>query len=254
MMFQMRVLRPTGNYQKKEATKNFLLTCLGTAITLIIIFTSIPNLPTYLDVGNFQVVRGTFSLIPFIIGIIYWRKYKKYKLGYEGENLVTEILKSSFSDDCFLINDITLHNRGNIDHIVLSPNGIFVIETKNHRGKITCYGDEWLIRYRGKNKGSTEREFNFTLGSPSAQVRNNAFRVKKVIELIEPLKSKRVWVQGIVVFPNKDAELFRNELPEYVEVLTLYELPNYLKNYSGKEFSFDELELVGKEIIRQAKN
>ncbi len=251
----MKVLKPTSNYLKNKSRKNLAFAVLGITGTLIIVFSSIPRLPTYIDVGNYEAARGTFSLLPFIIGILFWRQYNTFKQGYEGEKHVSESLISTLSDEYYLINDVTLppYYRGNIDHIVLSPKGIFVIETKNHRGKITCYGDEWLIQYRGKNKGSTEREFNFTLGSPSAQVRNNAFRVKKVVELLEPLKSKRVWVQGIVVFPNKYAELYRNELPESVEVLTLYELLNYLKNYSGKQFSFEELELIGKEITKQAK-
>ncbi len=223
--------------------------------TFIIIFSSIPNLPLYIDAGKYQAARGTFSLLPFIIGILYWRKYNKYKLGYEGEKQVTESLKVELSDDYHLINDVNLppYNRGNIDHIVLSPKGVFAIETKNHRGKITCYGDEWLIRYRGKNRGSTEREFNFTLGSPSAQVRNNAFRIKTVIESLEPLRNKRIWVQGIVVFPNKDAELDKNELPSNVEVFYMNELSNFLKNYQGKQFSVEEMELVENEILRQAK-
>ena len=30
---------------------------------------------------------------------------------------------------------------GNIDHIILGSNGIFVIESKNYDGKIICNGD-----------------------------------------------------------------------------------------------------------------
>src|SRR3972149_4777934 len=251
----MKILKQSSNYLENTARKNLALALLSTAGTLIIIFSSIPNLPFYIDVGNYEGARGTLSLIPFIIGILYWRKYRTYKLGYEGEKQVTESLKSTLSDDFHLINDVNLpsYDRGNIDHIVLSPRGVFAIETKNHRGKITCYGDEWLIRYTGKNRGSTERDFNFTLGSPSAQVRNNALRVKKVIESLEALKSKRAWVQGIVVFSNENAELDVNELPECVDVMTLSDLPNYLRNYSGKQYSPEEIELIGKEILRQAR-
>jgi hypothetical protein len=262
----LKILKPSSNYLKNTAQKNLALALLCATGTFIIIFSSVPNLPFYIDAGKYEAARGTFSLLPFIIGILYWRKYNKYKLGYEGEKQVTESLKLELSDDYHLINDVSLpsynrknnpfYDRRNIDHIVLSPNGVFAIETKNQRGKITCYGDEWLIRYRGKNRGSIEREFNFTLGSPSAQVRNNAFRVKTVIESLEPLRKKRIWVQGLVVFPNKDAELDRNELPDNVEVFYLNELSNYLKNHQGnqgKQFSLEEMELIEKEILRQAK-
>jgi hypothetical protein len=251
----LKILKPSSNYLKNTAQKNLALALFCATGTFLIIFSSIPNLPFYIDAGKYEAARGTFSLLPFIIGILYWRKYNKYKLGYEGEKEVTKNLKSELSDDYHLINDVNLppYNRGNIDHIVFSPKGVFAIETKNHRGKITCYGDEWLIRYRGKNRGSIEREFNFTLGSPSAQVRNNAIRIKTAIESLEVLKNKRIWVQGIVVFPNKDAELDKNELPSNVEVFYLNELSNYLKNYQGKQFSVEEMELVENEILRQAK-
>ena len=251
----MIILKETGNYLKNQARINLVFAMIGLFGSLAILYSSIPSLPFYIDAGTYEGVRGGFSLIPAIIGILYWRKYKKYKRGYEGEIRVTKHLKSELTDEYYMINDVNLppYDRGNLDHVVLSPKGIFVIETKNHRGKITCYGDEWLIRYRGKNRGSTERDFNFTLGSPSAQVRNGAFRVKKVIESLEALKSKRAWVQGIVVFSNENAELDVNELPECVDVMTLSDLPNYLRNYSGKQYSPEEIELIGKESLRQAR-
>jgi hypothetical protein len=254
----MKPIRPTSSYLKNNARKNLAFAFLCISITIIILV-SYPSLLIYPNMGLFGYSIGVFSVIPLIFGVLYWRKYNKYKLGYEGENQVTEsLLKSGLSDDYHLINDVNLapYNRGNIDHIVLSPNGVFAIETKNHRGKITCYGDEWLIRYRGKNRGSTEREFNFTLGSPSAQVRNNALRIKSVIESLEPLRNKRVWVQGIVVFPNKDAILDRAELPNNVGVFYLNELPNFIKNYQGnigKQLSINEMELIEKEILQQAE-
>jgi len=253
----MRILKPSSNYLKNRARKNLALAILGAVGTFILVYSSIPSLPIYIDLGGYDAVRGGFSLIPIIAGVLFWRQYKKYKLGYEGEKHVTEHLKSALPDEYHLINDVTLppYDRGNIDHIVLSPRGIFAIETKNHRGKITCYGDEWIARYRGKkNRGPSERELNYTLGSPSAQVRNNAFGVKKIIDSVEPLESKKIWVQGIVVFPNKYAELDRQELPERVEVKTLDELPRYLIDYDvGKRFSPEELDLIEKEILGKAE-
>lgn len=183
----MKTIRPTSNYLKNNARKNLSLTLLCGSMTFLIAFLASPIIPIYSNIGIFAYSLGVFSVIPLILGVLYWRKYRKFKLGYDGEKQVTATLTSTLSDDYHLINDVILppYYRGNIDHIILSPRGIFAVETKNHSGKITCYGDEWLIQYRGKNKGGTEREFNFTFGSPSVQVRNSAFRIKKVIESIE---------------------------------------------------------------------
>ena len=38
--------------------------------------------------------------------------------------------------------------RGNIDHIVISPKGILTIETKSHRGVVTCEGE--MLKRDGK--------------------------------------------------------------------------------------------------------
>jgi hypothetical protein len=42
-------------------------------------------------------------------------------------------------DSHYLINDVILpSSRGNIDHILLTPKGIFAIETKHWDGEIIC--------------------------------------------------------------------------------------------------------------------
>ena len=66
-----------------------------------------------------------------------------YVKGLYSEILVTEYLKE-LDDSYYLINDIILPNSyGNIDHILLGPNGIFVIESKHFEGEIRCNGDNW---------------------------------------------------------------------------------------------------------------
>lgn len=68
--------------------------------------------------------------------------------GWFGEKTVSAIL-SVLPKEYRPINDVMLHqNNGKttqIDHVVVSPYGIFVIETKNYKGYITGseYGDKW---------------------------------------------------------------------------------------------------------------
>ena len=82
------------------------------------------------------------SLVPLAAFYFYLRKYRIYNAGWEGEKQVAKFLSSRLSDDYFLINDLYLHNGGgDIDHVVLAPSGVFVLETKNWSGDITCNGD-----------------------------------------------------------------------------------------------------------------
>jgi hypothetical protein len=188
-----------------------------------------------------------FSVVFLIFGLSFLRNSYSYLIGFQGERNVTRIL-SSLDDNYAVINDATLSGGGgNIDHIVLAPNGVFVIETKNYQGEIACFGDKWMRHYRGARYRK-----NFDLGSPSKQVKHNAFRVKKAIESSEVLKQKRVWVEAVVVFSNENVVLHLNN--PTVPVLRSHQLLNYLAsrklNYS---LAPQEVNVLGEHILKQLR-
>ena len=72
--------------------------------------------------------------------------------GSQSSHLVTEALRN-LPDSYSLISGVVIPpNRGDTDHIVLGPNGIFVIEDKHYAGEIKCKGDEWK-RHKIGRKG-----------------------------------------------------------------------------------------------------
>jgi hypothetical protein len=80
-----------------------------------------------------------FILIVSVIIIIFWRLYIPKIKGIIGEKSISSILylldKSKYS----VINNIVLERdtkTSQIDHVVISDFGIFVIETKNYKGWI----------------------------------------------------------------------------------------------------------------------
>jgi len=173
-------------------------------------------------------------VFPGVGVLVFYRLYRSYQLGFAGEKQVTGALSSALSNDYSLINDVQLvaGKGSNIDHIVLGPTGIFVLETKNYSGKIACYGDSW--------KGIGR--------SPSVQARINASRVVKVIKASGIFTSKLPWIQAVVVFANKNVELDVRWPPSRVEVLKIDELPNYIIR-EPRRLSAQEVELVSKEIL-----
>lgn len=58
--------------------------------------------------------------------------------GLQGEDAVAQAL-SGFPDDFHVIHDITTQ-FGNIDHVVVGPTGVFVIDAKNWRGHVAADG------------------------------------------------------------------------------------------------------------------
>jgi hypothetical protein len=144
--------------------------------------------------------------------------------GRRGEDIIVDVLQR-LDDSCYLINDIVLpSSKGNIDHVLITPKGIFAIETKHWEGEIVCHGDEWHRRYH-KGLFSTK---NFDSGSPSRQVKMNAFNLCKLMETRLFHNTFRIWVEGLVVFTNPRVHLELHD--PSITVLKAYELYNYLDN------------------------
>lgn len=95
--------------------------------------------------------------------------------GWFGEKTVSAIL-TALPEEYKSINDVILRQKNGrttqIDHIVVSPYGLFVIETKNYKGYITGSenGDKWT-----KNK-------RFSILNP---IRQNYGHIKALSELLD---------------------------------------------------------------------
>lgn len=89
--------------------------------------------------SEFIAIVIVFALLLSITAGVLNLPYFKGKIG---EKAIHDILLT-LSDEYHVWKDIVIQNNGysvQIDHLVISPYGIFVIETKNYRGDI--YGDE----------------------------------------------------------------------------------------------------------------
>lgn len=225
----MKVLKKQGEYLEEQRKYN-----QNVAIILLII-----------GLVTIKFVFYWFGLILIGISIYLFSRSAHYSKGIKGELLITSSLKR-LGKEYHLINDVRLPNSyGNIDHIVLGPNGIFIIETKNFEGEIRCEGDIWY-QYKDTWKITGEQEIK----SPSKQVKANALRLKQFIESQNIFKkSKRIWVEGIVVFANPNANL-KLDNPT-VPVLKTEKLCDYIKNKKMEiKFSDKELESIGKVILK----
>ncbi len=178
-----------------------------------------------------------YFLMTVLIFLLYhfFIKYKIWTIGAKGEEKVAKHLER-LENDHIIINDLNLPQLyGNVDHVVIGNNGIFVIETKNLNGTITCNGDDWTREKVGR-MGTV---YPAHIGNPSKQVKRNAAIMKKWIELnCQSIES--VWVNCILTFTNEDAEVIVNG--ETVEILECHHIPHYIKNFKTNK------ELNGKQI------
>ncbi len=238
----MRKMKGSGNYLKNQVRNNFAkaILCL-TVFALIFVAISLRLLST-LSFDIFDATTLLVSLVPLAVFYFYLRKYRIYSGGWEGEKRVAKLLSSKLSDDYVIINDLCLRSGGgDIDHIILGPTGVFVLETKNWSGTITCNGDEW---HRVGKK-------NFR-GSPSRQVKRNAAQIKHIIDSSQTFRTLGIRVEGIVVFTNNHASLHLNN-PTVVIVRLPQLLQHITTTVNPNQYSRQQLEDIGNEILKQKR-
>ena len=236
----MRKIKGSSNYLRNQVRKNFAKAVFSALIFAAVFVLLIFRILSTLQVDILEGVGLVFLFGPLVAFYFYLRKYHIYRGGWQGEKEVTTLLSHTLSDDYFLLNDLYLREGGgDIDHIVLGPNGLFVLETKNWNGSISCNGDEW--------KRAGKRNFS---GSPSRQVKRNTSKIKQIINTNPNLRVLDIWVEGIVVFTNNHASLHLNY--PTVSILKLPQLPNHLKTHrNSRSLSAEQIEAIGKEIVKE---
>ncbi|MFA7170893.1 MAG: NERD domain-containing protein [Candidatus Paceibacterota bacterium] len=76
----------------------------------------------------------------------YWQEAKNTGLGMRGERIVSEMLYGLKKDGYEIFNDL-INAKGNIDHIIVGPAGVFTVETKT----ASKAGGDQRISYDGEN-------------------------------------------------------------------------------------------------------
>jgi hypothetical protein len=151
-----KVLGESGRYVSNQAVaKRQKILLLG---ILLIAFASMVEgvvlgrwlLPAKLSSATTVVIMFAFLLVMLIV---FWLVGKKIdelekgcaamQRGAAGEIGVGSILQK-FPDNFYVINDLTTP-FGNLDHVVVGPTGVFVIDTKNWRGVVSTDGKGELL-------------------------------------------------------------------------------------------------------------
>ena len=142
--------KPGAGVRKMEAAR-----WLAAFLFLIVLFAGI-----YFYNKSVKTI-ATLGLPVFLVvaaGFIYWVKAMGDKAeecskraldarrGAVAEESVGDLL-GELPTGYFVVNDFVL-KRGNIDHIVISTKGILTIETKSHKGVVSCEGE--MLKRDGK--------------------------------------------------------------------------------------------------------
>src|SRR3989441_3756838 len=151
----MRLVRVGRRYLEGREQRLWMALAglLALASAGIIVAVEIPGgRPLYLAAGCVAVLTA------LRLGGPVARRLRNVRKGRLGERLVVDLLRG-LPDDYWLVNDVTLGlAHGNIDHVLIGPCGVVVIETKRFAGNIRCWGDDWSID--GYVRKSVSRQVN----------------------------------------------------------------------------------------------
>jgi hypothetical protein len=183
---------------------------------------------------TFNVIGGLILIVVLLsawivvvpVGILYFGflvfSRTNYGKGWLGEYQVRRIIgKNNPNKSKYVINNLTFNDGTKsvqIDHLIISPSGLIVIETKNRVGKI--YGKEddlnWTVVFKyGKEKASM---FN-----PVKQNEGHLKSLEKILSVKTPMNS-------IIVF-TKNADL-REISTQSTPVVYANSLKQFIKEYS----------------------
>ena len=208
---RMLTLRNGGDFADRQIRRYFTvaLLCLAAAATVILA-------GRYIDLTLLGLIITATTIVMFKAS---FRRWRNRVIGKRGEEAVAHVLKA-LSNDYALLNDLTLpSSRGNVDHLLIGPNGLFAIETKNYSGTVKCDGDRWFVGRRAIN-------------SLSKQAKRNSMAIRANLASLHAEKGVRTpYVNALLVFVNKSTKvkLFNPTIP----VLRLDELVAYIRNFNA---------------------
>ena len=175
-------------------------------------------------------------MILCVIVIFICLKYGNRIVGWFGEHWTRESLNKLDKNKYIVLNDIMIlvnNKTYQIDHIVLSKYGIFVIETKQYNGYITGdkYDNKWVRHLKGNQK------VYYT--NP---IRQNYGHVKAICELLDISEDK---VFNIVCITSKNVKL---NIKHDGELTRGYDINEKIMSFE-KEIIDNVLELKDKIVI-----
>lgn len=171
-------------------------------------------------------------VISFTIGFFLGKARRKYEENL-GEQRVNHLLNKYFSDEaCHLLKNVTLPTAEGgttqIDHVLVSTKGIFVIETKDYSGWI--FGNP-----KGPKWTQVTRWRKYKFQNP---IRQNYKHIKELKRYFDFLPDK--CFKSIVVFVGDGK--FKTPMPE--NVMYLDNLVRYIKQFDEDLISLNRVFFV----------
>ncbi len=179
------------------------------------------------------VVLLVLALAFIIIFLVFRKKYGILQAGVRGEETTLKILQKLPKEFTILTNPVIL-NRGitmELDFVVVGKNGVFIVESKNHRGIITGKTSKpnWKQVKHGKNDKVYEKE----ISNPVKQSYRQCRRMEELFKDFDITAN----VYPVLYFVDNRTELkIQDDADLNVAIFNNEQgLLNYIQNTKGRE-------------------
>ena len=129
---------------------------------------------------------------------------ERIRAGIAGEQLVAAELGRTLADDWTLLHGYR-NRRGEIDHVLLGPKGLFAIEVKNVNATVYVAGDQWRAD-KYDNYGNLVEQYRITDRkgrSPSEQLNESADELERFLRG----RGQQITAQRVVVLTHRRSRL-----------------------------------------------
>ena len=177
---------------------------------------------------------------PLIALLVSSAKSRSMSPGEEGEYYVAERLKRLNREKYFVINDFLFRKRNGytnqIDHLVVSPYGVFVIETKNIYGYI--HGSEKSKLWRSYWRDGRDLAFDNPISQNEAHINALSDRLGD---------GRQIYYISVIAFsPNADLQV---NVGEDVRVIYWTQIRELIRAYAEPVMSIEETQNLYEEIL-----
>ncbi len=169
-------------------------------------------------------------------------------VGIQGEQGVTNRLAEELDDSYLILNDVSVRyerQKAQVDHLVIGPKGIFVLETKNWSGHIE--GDERARQWLFYPTHAADRQPPKKFFNPVWQCRR---QVKFVDRFLRSVGQDWPDIRPVVIMysPHADWEI-QNQT---TEILYLSEVSEFILKSSARrgEYTAQEIETAAQLLLK----
>ena len=165
-----------------------------------------------------------------------------YQLGFQGERYVAEELNQLMADGFRVFHDVPFESY-NMDHVLVGPTGVFVVETKTKRKPLRAGEKQYTVRFDGE-------KLDFPKGYDTDALRQVARNQKTLSQWLSSATGDHVSVEGIVAIPGWMVERVARS---NIHVVNPKEIRSLVAGSAGHPLTSAEIQRASHQLEQKCK-